>query len=116
MPAPIAEELGRVYEEHHLGRDLRRALMHMAERNPSNFELRLVVSCLLLQRQTGGNLVELLDNIAATVRARFVFDAKVRALTAEARITILVVDLPGDEADNLSHLATTVGLRYVTEQ
>ncbi len=91
MPQPIAEELGRIYEEHYLGRDLRDALMHMAERNPSNFELRLVVSCLLLQRKTGGNLVELLDNIAATVRARFVFDAKVRALTAEARLSASVL-------------------------
>lgn len=87
MPQPLAEEFGRVYEEHHLGRDLRVALTHMAERNPSNFDLRLFVSCLLLQRQTGGNLVELLDNIATTVRARTVFDAKVRALTAEARLS-----------------------------
>jgi tight adherence protein B len=91
MPTPIAEEFGRVYEEHHLGVDLRKALLHLAERNPSNFDLRLVVSSLLLQRQTGGNLVELLDNIAATVRARFVFDAKVRALTAEAKLSALVL-------------------------
>lgn len=91
LPPPIAEELGRVYEEHNLGRDLRDALMHMADRNPSNFDLRLVVSCLLLQRRTGGNLVELLDNIAATVRARFVFDAKVRSLTAEARLSASVL-------------------------
>ena len=87
----IAEELGRVYEEHNLGRDLRDALTHMAERNPTNFDLRLVVSCLLLQRQTGGNLVELLDNIAGTVRARFVFQAKVRALTAEAKLSAFVL-------------------------
>ncbi len=91
MPAPIAEELGRVYEEHNLGRDLRDALMHLAARNASNFDIRLVVSCLLLQRKTGGNLVELLDNIAATVRARFVFDAKVHALTAEARLSATVL-------------------------
>jgi tight adherence protein B len=91
LPPPIAAELGRVYEEHRLGRDLRDALMHMADRNASNFDLRLVVSCLLLQRKTGGNLVELLDNIATTVRARFVFDAKVRALTAEARLSASVL-------------------------
>ncbi|MCO4772534.1 MAG: type II secretion system F family protein [Deltaproteobacteria bacterium] len=116
MPQPIGEEFGRVYEEHHLGKDLRAALTHLAERNPSNFDLRLVVSCLLLQRQTGGNLVELLDNIASTVRARTVFDSKVRALTAEARLSAgVLASLPFFVSAALIALRPTYLLPLINE-
>lgn len=91
MPLPIAQEFGRVYEEHNLGRDFREALMSLVDRNPQNFDLKIFVSAVLLQRDTGGNLIEILDNIAKTVRDRFVFHAKVRALTAEARISAVIL-------------------------
>jgi len=87
MTAPLADEFGRVYEEHNLGRDFRDCMTEMAVRNPHNFDLRIVVSSTLLQRETGGNLVEIFTNIAATIRARFIFKGKVRALTAEARMS-----------------------------
>ncbi len=91
MPMPIARELGRVYEQHNLGRDFRECMGELAERNPHNFDLKIFVSSVLLQRETGGNLIEILDNIAATVRARFVFQAKVRGLTAEARLSSVIL-------------------------
>ena len=46
---------------------------------------------MLLQRDTGGNLIEILNTIARTVRDRFVFEAKVRAMTAEARISSIIL-------------------------
>lgn len=91
MPLPISGEFGRIYEEHRLGRDFRECLLSMVERNPSNFDLKIFVSAVLLQRDTGGNLIEILDNIAKTVRDRFVLTAKIKALTAEARISAVIL-------------------------
>jgi tight adherence protein B len=80
-----------VFEETSLGRDLRSAFETLSDRNPRNFDLKLFVSSVLLQRDTGGNLIEILGNISRTIRDRFVFEAKVRALTAEARISALIL-------------------------
>ena len=91
MPDPVAFEFGRVFEENNLGRDLRDSLNSLSMRNPSNFDLKLFVSSVLLQRDTGGNLIEILNTISRTVRDRFVFEAKVRALTAEARISSVIL-------------------------
>jgi tight adherence protein B len=92
-PMPIARELGEVYEQHNLGRDFRECMTDLAARNPHNFDMKIFVSSVLLQRETGGNLIEILDNIAATVRARFVFQAKVKALTAEARMSAIILGM-----------------------
>ena len=91
MPMPVAKEFGRVFEEHNLGRDLRDAMNEMAQRNPKNFDLKIFVSSVLLQRDTGGNLIEILENISRTIRDRFVFKAKVKALTAEARFSATIL-------------------------
>lgn len=91
MPSPVADEFGRVFEENSLGRDLRASFETLSLRNPRNFDLKLFVSSVLLQRDTGGNLIEILANISKTIRDRFVFEAKVRALTAEARISAIIL-------------------------
>ncbi|MEQ1504781.1 MAG: type II secretion system F family protein [Myxococcota bacterium] len=91
MPMPIAAEFGRVQEEVRYGRDYREAFDKMLHRNPGVFDLRIFVSSVMLQRDTGGNLIEILENIADTIRARFLFDAKVRAMTAEARFSALIL-------------------------
>jgi tight adherence protein B len=91
MQPPVAQELGRVFEEHNLGRDLRDALQNLSVRNPTSFDIKIFVSSVLLQRDTGGNLIEILDNISRTIRDRFVFQAKVKALTAEARISAYIL-------------------------
>ena len=91
MPSPVADEFGRVFEENSLGRDLRESFETLSLRNPRNFDLKLFVSSVLLQRDTGGNLIEILGNISKTIRDRFVFEAKVRALTAEARISAIIL-------------------------
>ena len=66
-------------------------MTEMAIRNPHNFDLRIVVSATLLQRETGGNLIEILSNIATTIRGRFIFKGKVRALTAEVRTSAFIL-------------------------
>jgi tight adherence protein B len=91
MQPPVSQELGRVFEEHNLGRDLRDALQNLSVRNPTSFDIKIFVSSVLLQRDTGGNLIEILDNISRTIRDRFVFQAKVKALTAEARISAYIL-------------------------
>lgn len=91
MPMPLSGEFGRVFEEVRFGRDYREAFHKMLDRNPGVFDLRLMVSSVLLQRETGGNLIEILENIAETIRGRFVFHAKVRAMTAEARISATIL-------------------------
>lgn len=91
LPMPIALEFGRVYDEHNLGRDLRDALAGLVDRNPRNFDLRIFVSSVLLQRDTGGNMIEILQNISKTIRDRFLFQGKVKALTAEARFSAYIL-------------------------
>jgi len=91
MPLPMAMEFGRVYEEHNLGRDLRDCLYNLVRRNPQNFDLRIFVSSVLLQRDTGGNMIEILQSISKTIRDRFIFRAKVKALTAEARFSAYIL-------------------------
>jgi len=91
MPLPCAAEFGRVFEEVRFGRDYRDALTKIIERNPAIFDLRLFVSSVLLQRETGGNLIEILESISNTIRQRFLFDAKVSAMTSEARFSALIL-------------------------
>jgi tight adherence protein B len=91
MPMPIAAEFGRVQEEVRYGRDYREAFEKMLQRNPGAFDLRIFVSSVMLQRDTGGNLIEILENISDTIRNRFLFDAKVRAMTSEARFSALIL-------------------------
>lgn len=91
MPLPVAAEFGRVFEEVRFGQDFRDAFTKLLDRNPGMFDLQLLVSSILLQRETGGNLIEILDNIQETIRGRFLFQAKVKALTSEARFSALVL-------------------------
>lgn len=85
LPMPLGDVLRPVAEEQRLGLGLRESLMRVFEVVPESFELRLFVSAVLLQQDTGGNLVEVLERISETVRERIVFEEKVRTMTAEAR-------------------------------
>lgn len=93
MPAPIGDELTHTAEQHRLGLPLRSCLEGLIERLPDNFEMRFLVSAVLLNRDTGGNLVEVMETIAETVRDRVVFESKVKALTAEVRMSSLILQL-----------------------
>lgn len=94
MPDPIAKEFGRAYEEQNLGVSLDEALMHMCDRVP-NLDLRFFVTSVNIQRQTGGDLAEILDRIGHVIRERFKILGQVKALTAEGRLSgIVLIALP----------------------
>jgi len=83
---PLRGEFGRVYEEQNFGIPLEDALEEMADRVP-NLDLRFFVTAVVLQRQTGGDLAEILDKIGALVRERFQIFGLVQALTGEGRLS-----------------------------
>ena len=70
MTVPIAKEFGRVFEEQNLGIPMDEALDNLTDRIP-NLDLRFFVTAVILQRQTGGDLAEILDKIGELVRDRF---------------------------------------------
>jgi tight adherence protein B len=91
LPSPIGDEFARLFEEIRFGREYRDAFGSLLERNPGSFDLRIVVSSILLQRETGGNLIEILENISETVRQRFLFQGKVKAMTSEATMSAMIL-------------------------
>lgn len=94
MPAPIADEFSRVYEEQNLGIALEDAMMGMCNRVP-NLDLRFFVTSVAIQRQTGGDLAEILDKIGYIIRERFKILGQIKALTAEGRLSgIVLIALP----------------------
>ena len=94
MGPPIGKEFGRVFEEQNLGVAMDDSLRAMCERMP-NLDLRFFVTAVILQRQTGGDLSEILDKIGELVRDRFRILGQVQALTGEGRLSgIVLMALP----------------------
>lgn len=91
MPEPICEEFGLAFEEQNLGSSFDRAVMQMAKRVADNADLKLFAVSAIIQKETGGNLVEVLEKIAETIRARYRFYGKLRALTAEGRMSGIIL-------------------------
>jgi tight adherence protein B len=87
MPIPIAVEFARCFDEHNLGVDFRIAVENMTKRVPDNLDLRIFAMSVVLQHETGGNLVEILEQIAYTIRERYKFYGKLAALTAEGKVS-----------------------------
>jgi tight adherence protein B len=94
MPAPIADEFSRVFEESNLGISVEEAMKGMCERVP-NLDLRFFVTSVAIQRQTGGDLAEILDKIGYVIRERFRILGQVKALTGEGRLSgVVLICLP----------------------
>ncbi len=90
MPAPIGKEFGRMFDEQNLGVAMDDSLRAMCERVP-NLDLRFFVTAVILQRQTGGDLSEILDKIGSLIRDRFRILGQVKALTGEGRLSGVVL-------------------------
>jgi tight adherence protein B len=86
MPPPIATEFAQVYHEQNLGVKIEEALRAMAERVDS-LDVRFFVTAVMIQRQTGGDLAEVLENISGVIRERIELAGLVRGLTAEGRLS-----------------------------
>ncbi len=94
MPEPISKEFNMVFEEQNLGIPLEQALKSMLKRMP-NMDLKFFVTAVAIQRQSGGDLAEILDKIGYIVRERFRIMGAVQALTGEGRISgIVLMALP----------------------
>lgn len=94
MDDPISKEFGRSFEEQNLGVTLEDALEDMTKRVP-NMDLRFFATAVLLQRQTGGDLAEILDKIGKLIRERFKLAGAIQALTGEGRLSgIVLLALP----------------------
>jgi tight adherence protein B len=94
MPAPIAEEFGKAYEEQNLGVPLEGALKNMLKRMP-NMDLKFFATAVAIQRTAGGDMAEILDKIGYIVRERFKIMGQVQALTGEGRISgVVLMALP----------------------
>jgi tight adherence protein B len=94
MPSPIADEFGRVFEEQNLGIPIEDAMRSLCERVP-NLDLRFFVTSVAIQRQTGGDLAEILDKIGYVIRERFRILGQVKALTGEGRLSgVVLIALP----------------------
>lgn len=90
MPTPISQEFGLVLREARVNIPLEESLNHMVERVKSP-DLDLVVTAVLIQRQVGGNLSEVLERISGTIRDRIKLKGEIRTLTTQGRISGYVV-------------------------
>ena len=90
MPEPIATEFRKTYEEQNLGLSTKLALENLAERVPL-LDLRLCVTAIMIQRETGGNLAEILEKVGYTIRERFRILEDLKTLTTSSRMSAWIL-------------------------
>jgi len=90
VPEPVAGEFRKLYEEQKFGLPVRDALMNFTERVPL-VDVKFFVTAVMLQRETGGNLAEILDNLSYVIRERFKIMRQVRVYTAQGRLTMMLL-------------------------
>jgi len=90
MPDPIAHEFRRLLKELSLGQEADKALKNLVARVESD-DLALVVRAILIQKETGGNLAEILDTISTTIRDRVKIQGEIKTLTAQGRLSGMIV-------------------------
>jgi len=83
---PVASEFRRVFEEQRFGLPLQDSLLGMADR-VNLVDVRILVTAILIQREVGGNLAEILDNLSNVIRARFTIRRQIKVYTAQGRMT-----------------------------
>lgn len=89
---PVSSEFRQVFDEINYGLDFNQSLSNLATRVPSN-DLNFFVIALLIQRESGGNLTELLSNLSATMRERVKLHGKIQILSAEGRFSAYMLGL-----------------------
>ncbi len=87
---PLSGEFRQLYEEQKFGMPVRDALMNLTERVPL-VDVKFFVTAVMLQRETGGNLAEILDNLSYVIRERFKIQRQVRVHTAQGRLTMALL-------------------------
>lgn len=87
---PVASEFRKLFEEQKFGLPVRDALLNLTERVPL-VDVKFFVTAVMLQRETGGNLAEILDNLSYVIRERFKIMRQVRVYTAQGRLTMMLL-------------------------
>lgn len=87
---PVASEFRKLFEEQKFGLPVRDALINLTERVPL-VDVKFFVTAVMLQRETGGNLAEILDNLSYVIRERFKIMRQVRVHTAQGRMTMMLL-------------------------
>jgi tight adherence protein B len=87
---PVASEFRKLFEEQKFGLPVRDALLNLTERVPL-VDVKFFVTAVMLQRETGGNLAEILDNLSYVIRERFKIMRQVRVHTAQGRLTMMLL-------------------------
>ena len=90
VPEPLGPEFARFYEEQRLGMEVRTALLAMQER-VNSLDLRMFVTAILIQRETGGNLGEVLGKIGSLMRERAALKGEIETLTAESKLSARIL-------------------------
>lgn len=91
---PVSGEFRQLYEEQKFGMPVRDALLNLTDRMPL-VDVKFFVTAVMLQRETGGNLAEILDNLSYVIRERFKIQRQVRVYTAQGRLTMaLLMGMP----------------------
>ncbi len=92
LPPPISIEFQQILKEINLGVNTEKALESLSKRVQSP-DLELIIMAVLIQRQIGGNLSEILDNISETIRSRIKIKGEIKVLTAQGRISGIIISL-----------------------
>jgi tight adherence protein B len=87
---PLASEFRKLFEEQKFGMPVRDALLNLTQRVPL-VDVKFFVTAVMLQRETGGNLAEILDNLSYVIRERFKIQRQVRVHTAQGRLTMALL-------------------------
>jgi len=91
-PEPLASEFVQVYKQQRLGMHFRDALLEMGTRIPSR-DLQFLITAILVQKETGGDLTEILDRATHVIRDRVRIEGEVRTRTAQGRMTGWILGL-----------------------
>jgi len=93
FPPPIGSEISTVYDEVAMGLPFETAIRNLENRYPGIPDIKIFCTTFIVQRETGGNLTEILEGLSSIIRDRFRFKMHVKALTAEGRTTSLLLGL-----------------------
>jgi tight adherence protein B len=92
VPDPIGSEFRKAFDEQNFGLELKESLYNLSERMPLQ-DVRIIVTAILIQRETGGNLAEVLEKAARVIRERYRLKRQIRTHTAQGRLTGWILSL-----------------------